>query len=116
MQILSPSDYKIPFDDQGNMLSYPESWKPIEWKENTVFFDTLKYDSFGRGRSAVHIYMVSNTDGRKYTMFMKDFDAIVQDLDKGSTYQGWTYQKRGQNYGLRKATQEEIHRAIQQSL
>lgn len=113
---MKKNDYKIPFDSNGNMLSYPEDWRIAEWRENTVFFDTLRYKDFGRGRSAVHIYMVSSTTGREYTMFMKDFGDIIPELAKGSTYQGWIYQKRGQNYGLRRATQKEVHGAIQQSI
>lgn len=95
--------YPIPFDAKtGNLLSYEDSWRDVRWVDNYVFTDTLTYAGFGRGRSAVTIYWVDSI-GRKYPMFIKDFDTLMRaGKVVGTTATGrWTFTKRGQNYGVR---------------
>ena len=94
--------YQIPFDSKGNMLTYVGGWEQPVWKDNYEWEDNLEYETFGRGRSAVHIYFKSLITGKKYIMFMTDFHDIVKDMVTGRISGTFTYQKRGANYGMRR--------------
>ena len=69
--------------------------------QNYQFEDTLEYNGYSRGRSAAYLNFVSKVTGRKYTMFLTDFDTYaVNKMEKG-IIQGWfTFSKRGKNFGL----------------
>ena len=109
-----PGNYEIPFDSKGNLLHYPENEydypknggdpRVIEptWKGNFVFEDTLRLLHTMRGRSAAYFYFESQTTGKKYPMFLKDFEEVmkVKVINKGVVSGTWTFVKRGQNYGL----------------
>ena len=94
--------YQVPFDPKtGELMSYPESWRNPVWKDNFEWEDELEYETFGRGQSAVHIYMKSTRDGKHHVMFMTDFSDIVKELAAGKITGVFTHQKRGANYGVR---------------
>jgi hypothetical protein len=99
---MAKTAYKIPFDSNGEMLSWAPGWGQVEWKDNYEWEDNLEYESFGRGRSAVHIYFRSLITGKKYTMFMTDFHDVVKDMVTGRISGTFTFQKRGANYGMRR--------------
>lgn len=81
----------------------------VKWRENTPFHAVLSIQGTQRGRSAARFTWTDN-DGHRYPMFMTD---MVDTAKSGSIIRGvcvawWTVQKRGQNYGIRVATQEEL--------
>lgn len=85
-------------------FDYPETHNgDIEWRENCVFQDDLRYDGYYRGRSAAGFRFVSENDGKTYNMFMKDFDDAMKArrFFKDRLIGQFTYVKRGQNYGIR---------------
>lgn len=96
---------KIPFRD-GNQLHYPErhysgsGFVEPEWVDNFEFDDELEITGIKRGRSAAYFILKSITTGKEYTMFMKDLMEFLQGTKLQSR---WTFQKRGSNYGIRKA-------------
>ena len=94
-------EYKIPFGDNGDLLSYPESWKNINWRDNYIFSDVFEYNGYSRGRSSALILFKSITDGREYPMFMTDFDSVARKMVNGVLKGEFTFQKRGQNYGVK---------------
>ena len=75
----------------------------VVWKPNIEFTDTLKYSHYSRGISSAKIHFASQSNGKKYEMFLTDFDELM-DL-KG--FQGnvvedvFTFCKRGANYGIK---------------
>lgn len=92
-------DYKIPFDEHGNQVSYPGSWMKIEWRENTPFRTTLKFEGFYRGRSAANANMRTD-EGVEVQMFLKDFGEALPFFEKGKLTGEFKFVKRGQNYGI----------------
>lgn len=94
--------YQIPFDENGDLINYPESFMNPVFKDNFEFGDTLEYVDYSRGRSAAYFNFVSLNTNRKYTMFMTDFNDIVHLLEKGRITGTFTFQKRGMNYGVKK--------------
>jgi hypothetical protein len=98
---MSKKAYQIPFDKNDEMMNYPESWENPIWKDNYEWEDELKYESYGRGRSAAYMIFVSTQTNKTYTMFLTDFDSIVSLLSGGALKGTFTFQKRGQNYGVR---------------
>lgn len=94
-------EYQVPFDKNGEMLSYPENWMVGEWKDNYIFSDTLEYDTYSRGRSSALICFKSQSNGKSYSMFMTDFDDVAKLMVNGVLKGTFTFQKRGQNYGIR---------------
>lgn len=96
---------KIPFRD-GNLLGYAQG--ELEWIDNFVFYDTIVYDGFERGRSSIKIIFKRVSNGKRVEMFMKDFDLIMKSGGFQSNHLTghFTFQKRGQNYGIRKAEGE----------
>jgi len=96
-------DYQIPFDEDGNQMHYADTsiWKAKEWRDNCKFEDCLEYMTYCRGRSATYFEFQGVDMDRKYTMFLKEFDAIVKKLDNGMLSGTWTFIKRGTNYGVK---------------
>jgi len=95
-------DRKAPFDDKGNLMHYPESWRrsEIEWRPETEFEATLRYKGFARGRSAAYFHF-SDEKGRDFPMFLADFSDIVRYLCDGQVAGTWVPTKRGQNFGIK---------------
>ena len=68
--------FKVPFDKNGNQLTYGESWNLHEEKDNYEFDDVLYYDSYERGRSALNIVW-KNNEGRRFRSGMAMLDDIL---------------------------------------
>jgi hypothetical protein len=102
-------NYQIPFDKDGNQLTYPEDFgrsAVAEWMDNVVFYDTLEFQRFLRGRSAAHCEF-KRLSGQKVIMFLRDFEDVIPEMFAGRIHARWTYCKRGQNYGIRLADPDE---------
>lgn len=93
-------DYQIPFDNNGNQMSYPGGYgsRGCNWRDNAIFEDTLKFQYSGRGRSAVTLHF-ERASGGQVTMFLKDFEAIIPKLHEGTITGKFAFTKRGTNYG-----------------
>jgi hypothetical protein len=100
-----PSYTEAPFDENGNLLSYPRAWfgKEVVWNPIEPFVESLKLVGTERGRSAAH-FMWEDTRGRQYPMFLTDLVNLLirrPITPPGVThYETWTIKKRGQNYGI----------------
>lgn len=77
-----------------------------QWRDNTVFFATLFYKTWERGRSAVRIIW-EDSEGHTFPMFMKDMDTLLSTEGIGKSLSGrgvtagrWIVVKRGANYGI----------------
>ena len=101
-------DYQIPFDKNGNQVSYAGGGYDVvrlpagvTMVPNFEFDDFLTYVGFERGRSAAHLVFFRNSNGCKVRMFLTDFDAVIRTLPiiNGSVKGRWTFRKRGENYG-----------------
>ena len=75
----------------------------VEWKENFVFHDDLRYDGYYRGCSAAGFQFVSEENGKRYNMFLTDFDNAMKTrrFFKDHLIGEFTFVKRGQNYGIK---------------
>lgn len=114
----------VPFDEKGNQLGYSyytlnekeidevyqkgrvkygeNYWDECYYEPNRNFYDELKYIGYGRGRSSVKIYFESIISHKRYEMFMKDFDILMQNGKFGSFLKGqFTFCKKGANYGIK---------------
>jgi hypothetical protein len=95
----------IPFDRNGNQLSYADSWSMRNggyWRKNTPFQATMKVIEIRRGRSAMQ-YILQDTQGHTYIMFPKDMLNLLQQFGVVmgvATPVMWTFVKRGSNYGV----------------
>ncbi len=96
-------EYKIPFDKNGNLMSFPERCLIVEWKDIFVFRDTLKYHKYAGGRSSMSMIFRSLTNNKLYPMFWKYFDEIIRlpGLGQGPCLTcDWTFIKKGMNYSI----------------
>ena len=94
-------DYKIPFDEDGNLLDYVRyEGQADEWREKTWFEAELTYDGYSRGRSSVKFYF-KDKSGHRYGMFATDVALLLDEgvIWEGEIYGLWTFVKRGRNYG-----------------
>ena len=114
---------KVPYSPNGNLLHHPgyrngepdDQGDPTypsvgEWRDNTPFEATLKYQGTERGRSAAYFKWVDQ-DGRQWPMFITDIGRMIQlalKLQDGGKVSGrWFVVKRGQNYGITPAPAED---------
>ncbi len=84
------------------LLHYPE--RECEWRPNKVFKTALVFKGFQRGRSAAYAVFSELEGPGYYSMFLTDFEELVKGaspLRFGIWFENWTYQKRGQNYGVK---------------
>lgn len=104
---MSKGNYQIPFDKDGNLLSYDDGWHTHEWRDNYTFEAAMLYGGYGRGRSSAVLYWRDEA-GHRYPMFMSDFDDMMEAV--GITYREvlgkWTFTKKGENYGLQYVKEE----------
>jgi len=93
-------NYKIPFDAQGNQLTYyhPRWDHDVTLVDNFKFTDTLTLDGMSRGQSAAHFQM-KRKDGTQVTVFMTDLCDMIPKFCNGEITGEFTFVKRGQNYG-----------------
>lgn len=95
--------YKIPFDENGNMMTYTDSWcTSHELKDNFEWEDELVYTDYSKGRSAVNFEFTSRKTGKIYNMFLSDFCRNIIFLEDGKLKGKFTFIKRGSNFGIMK--------------
>lgn len=94
---------KIPFYKMTNELAKNQYSKEIEWKDNYEFEDTMEIVGMNRKGHSITYIMVSKTDHKKYSIFIKEMLNILQNgsVNKGIVSGSWTFCKRGQEYSLR---------------
>lgn len=81
-------------------LNYASAFeKSLEWRPNTIFWARLKFIGIQQGRSRVN-GLFEDTTGTRYNVFLRDFEALIPQLDRGLIEGTWTFAKRGANYGL----------------
>lgn len=119
MTVKKTSVRVVPYDGKGNLLHWTkqnvgidlaDSWGGMtRWLPNEPFTETLKLGNIHTGRSAKYV-MWSAEDGRTFPMFVADLVGMVRDsvgLTQGSLSARWMVAKRGQNYGIRLAKEDE---------
>lgn len=96
--------FKVYFDNNGNLLHrlyYYQQQQTGTYKEedNHVFTDRLEY----AGYAGSHISFKSMMTGRKYHMFLSDFDSMMKakKLDNNIVEGDFTFTKRGQVQGFK---------------
>lgn len=73
------------------------------WRDNYIFTATMTVVSMSRGRSAAYFHLIDER-GKQYTMFMTDMVDMVKRarmITQGVVTGRWTFQKRGNNYGVK---------------
>ena len=95
-------DRKIPFDEKGNLIVYPDYRGVPEWRDVYEVEMTLTFQYFSRGRSAARAVFL-NEKKQRFEMFLSDIDTLIRDgsLKPGGVTKGnWTFCKRGANFGV----------------
>lgn len=100
-----PSDAYVPRPDGSGYDRLPVDWRPIE-----PFVARLQVVGFERGRSAARLIW-ADEEGRTYPMFMHDIAAtlgVISMLRGRTTPLRWVVVKRGANYGIKLADDEQV--------
>lgn len=97
--------YPIPFDPDGNQQAYPSDTGynpriPPTWVNNFEFTDTLTYEGYSTGRSAISFEM-KRTDGTTVNVFISDFSVMIPRFSRGQITGTFTFVKKGGSYGCR---------------
>lgn len=102
--VKSVGDYKIPYDDKGNLQHYGWSFGGgCTWHDNHPFKAEMEISTMASGRSSKYLIWQDVRTKRQYPMFVVD---TVDLLKGGSVTLGrtpeltWTVRKRGQNFGI----------------
>ena len=96
----------------GSLVDYVEQYDEkagrIEWRDNYIFTTELEVTSYGRGRSAAN-FNLQDSEGHNYNCFMNAIIDIIRDsrFSAGKITATWTFEKRGQNYGIKLAKIQE---------
>lgn len=109
-----PVSFKVPYDKGGNVPFFPTNEYKItddgsfkanvytyDWKDNTPFEATLKYDHCVKTREST-TFVFKNKDDASFTMFLRDFLNLIKSytLKKGEVTTKWTFVRIGRYYGL----------------
>jgi hypothetical protein len=129
----------VPFDTDGSLMHYPadrldyseavrlevgRGWEVPprsigpDWRPNVPFAATLRLDGSCRGRSAAY-FEWKDEAGRTFPMFITDMADLVRSgtvVAGGVVAAVWMVAKRGTNYGVRLATDEETLAAAADSV
>lgn len=102
---------KAPYDQHGSLINYVtrHPGQVHEWRENKPFPESLLLTGTTRGMSAAR-FTWSAAGVRTFEMFMTDAADLMANgtIFKGSVDTWWIVQKRGTNYGIRLATQDDL--------
>lgn len=94
-------NYQIPFDQKGDQMEYPETWRgEIDWRDNFEFEDGLTLIGYGRGRSSI-TFQFRRDKGGVVSMFVSDFYEAAHKMVRGRIKGRFTFVKKGQNYGCK---------------
>lgn len=97
-------DFKVVFDLNGNLKQYTYVYNTDKEEQNYIFSDHLEYDGyFPASGGNSHIYMKSLKTGRRYHMFMSDFDQILQEkrLQDNQVVGLFCFCRKGRVQGIR---------------
>ena len=78
-------------------------YKQFVWEPNQIFSDTLEYLKCYPTNGSAHFIFISRTNGRRYSMFLSDFDDMMKEkrlnnnILKGEFY----FCKKGCSQGLK---------------
>lgn len=111
---MRPVSYLAPFAADGSLLHYANPYRPCppvpgtsvgggtHWRVVEPFDATLTIAAMHSGRSAKYTEW-TDTDGRRYPMFVADLIALLSDavIVRGTVSGTWIVRKRGENYGVR---------------
>ncbi|PPS89528.1 hypothetical protein [Streptomyces sp. MH60] len=104
---------KAPYRSNGSLMDWVGTVEPHEWRDNKPFPAMLILQGTERGMSAARFVWHSDK-GHVYKMFMTDMVSLVQNatnLYKGTADTWWVVQKRGKNYGIRLADNDDLKHA-----
>jgi len=94
--------YDYANNKEPNHPGFLSATTPFEWRDVYEFEDELKIHGWGKGRSAVRVYL-HGTDGTRYTATMTAFmDAVemVGVVNNTIPKLKWTFAKKGSNYTI----------------
>lgn len=91
---------QLPFDANGNMLSYVDGWNEatVTWKPNETFTARLKLVDYEKGRSRVTLWF-EDEQGKRYPMTLAKFMDIMTGTEVSLSFVGC---KVGTSYSLKK--------------
>lgn len=111
---MSKKQYKVPYDEHGNLLHYPlkkfdytkRGYVDLsDYRENAPFEASLVLCDMRRGRSAAYFTWVdTGVFEHHYPMFMSEMCnliILVSNMKYGVVAGTWEACKRGQNYGIK---------------
>ncbi|MCX4799682.1 hypothetical protein OG497_38145 [Streptomyces sp. NBC_01242] len=107
---------KAPYNTYGDlMVNIPSRPGDVpEWRENKPFRAMLILDDTERELSSARFVWHNSHGGHAYRMFMTDMANLVKsanNLYKGSADTWWIAERRGKNYGIRLADQDDLKAA-----
>lgn len=101
--------YQLKEDGSKEYLNYPSYYSDTK-EPNSIFNDSLVYDTYYRGRSSVEIILKSIINNNTYSMTISQFHNILKhNMIKDGVITGrFTFIKRGANYSLQMLDLKEI--------
>lgn len=106
---------KAPYNGSGNLINYITTYPGDvpEWRENKPFPTMLVLQGITRGMSAARFRWLDDK-GRPFEMFMTDAVDLMRantSLYGGTVDTWWMIVKRGKNYGIRLADNDDLKTA-----
>ena len=87
--------WKVPFDEDGNQMTYAASWQKCTEVDNYEFSATLRYAGFSRGRSALNITWEDTKTGKLYESGMAMLDEVLFHNQSSMVSGVFTFKKQG---------------------
>ncbi|MGA5598462.1 hypothetical protein ACPCSE_29930 [Streptomyces cellulosae] len=102
---------KAPYNSDGSLVTYLGRFdEPAEWRDNKPFPAMLVLDGITRGMSAAR-FRWRTDKGRTFEMFMTDAADLMRlapNLYQGTVDTWWMIVKRGKNFGIRIADNDDL--------
>ena len=102
-----PTPYQVPFSQEGHQLHYAIGdyayGEKVKWVDNFEFTTTLTIKRVCKGRRALYFDLVDQSNGKRYSMFMKDMMDVIAKctITEGVVDGTWTFRKQGCNFGVK---------------
>jgi hypothetical protein len=105
---------QAPYSALGNLLRYVGQGVVADWRDNTPFHADLKLDEVQRGSISARFTWRDQATNARYPMLLPGMADLLNNgtVAKGIATGWWLVELRGQSYGLRLATPQEVAEAL----
>jgi len=108
------TELQAPYDRYGNLIGYIGNNPPFVWRANQPFLATLRLEEVKRRISSARAVWRDTETNLRYPMLLPAIEDLLMNgtITEGSATGWWLVEQRGKNFGIRRATEDELQELL----